>query len=122
VSRVHALFTLTARRSNRGVMPRSVSSDTDDAMYLLFDISIVVLGAVILWYRERLSLHGTVAAGPSPHVALALSRQARGLVYLREGMAWSLHSGPCDCLYPLRLCLALEGRLLGGPNQMYVSE
>jgi hypothetical protein len=23
-------------------------------MYLLFDISIVVLGAVILWYRERL--------------------------------------------------------------------
>jgi hypothetical protein len=36
------------------VMPRSLSSDTNDAMYLLFDISLVVLGAMIFWYRERL--------------------------------------------------------------------
>jgi hypothetical protein len=38
-------------------MSQSTSADIDDAMYLLFDISLVALGAVILWYRERLGRH-----------------------------------------------------------------
>jgi hypothetical protein len=55
--RAHAsmlLITQDCSSIESRVMPRSLSSDTNDAMYLLFDISLVVLGAMIFWYRERL--------------------------------------------------------------------
>jgi predicted membrane protein len=36
-------------------MTRQRSSDTEGVMYLLLDVLLVLLGASMLWYRERLA-------------------------------------------------------------------